>query len=346
MCAALRPMESRTRVVFLQHPREARMPVSTCRLAHLSLPNSEMHVGMRPEGSPHLEALASEPGTMLLFPGPGAVDVNDLPAPPRTLLVVDGTWINARKAVERSPLLSALPRVGFTPSKPGNYRIRKEPAEHCLSTIEAVAYVLEALEAAPGRFTPILGSFERMVDLQLEYIAERPKTRAERPPKPMTEHRATLERLRTRTERLLLVYAGGNTWSAASGPAELLRWVAVRPATGERFESVLRRPPLVEGEELGAALARWYQFVSPDDVVCTWGKFATDLLRAEGIGAGEHLDLKRLAAGLVNARLGGVEHLAARLGATLPEGDDRAGRMLVALDRVVEAMFGEGLRGV
>lgn len=171
VCTAIRTIPSRTRVVFLQHPREARVPISTCRMAHLSLPNSEMHVGLRPEGSARLEALVREPGTMVLFPGVGATDVTALGVPPKTLIVVDGTWINARKVVQRSPLLAALPRLGFTPAQPGNYRIRREPAAHCLSTIEAVAYVLEALEEAPGRFTPMLGCFDRMVEFQLAYRA-------------------------------------------------------------------------------------------------------------------------------------------------------------------------------
>lgn len=334
------------------------MPVSTCRLAHLSLPNSEMHVALRPEGSPHLEALAQDPGTMLLFPGPGSTDASELPRPPRTLIVVDGTWINARKVVERSPLLSALPRIGFTPSRPGNYRIRKEPAEHCLSTIEAVAYVLEVLEAAPGRFTPILGSFDRMVDLQLDYIAARPKTRPELAPKPMSEQRVALERLRKAGDRRVLVFADGKV--GGSGPAELLHLVALRPSTGERFESVLRprRPPTSyvamrlggalasphDGEELDEALARWHRFGSSADVLCTWGQFSTDLLRAEDIEAAEHLDMKRVATGVLNARLGGMELLAQRLGAVLPE--HRAARTLVALDAIVGGLLAHGLRGL
>lgn len=338
------------------------MPVSTCRLAHLSLPNSEMHIALRPEGIPHLEALAADPGTMLLFPGPGSVDVSELSEPPRTLIVVDGTWINARKVVERSPLLSALPRIGFTPSKPGNYRIRKEPAEHCLSTIEAVAYVLEALEDAPDRFTPILGSFDRMVDLQLEYIALRPQTRPALPPKPMAEQRVLLERLRGAGDRRVLVFADGRAGDEGSepGPAELLHWVALRPATGEVFESLLRprRPPTSyvavrmdgsvarpeDGESLEDALARWRRFGSPDDVLCTWGTFSTDLLRAEALDVAEHVDLKRMATGLANSRLGGLEHLAQRLGATLP--DARAARTLAALDTIIEGMLADRLRGL
>ena len=45
-CDALKPIDSRTRVVFIQHPRESRVPISTCRMAHRSLPNSELHIGL------------------------------------------------------------------------------------------------------------------------------------------------------------------------------------------------------------------------------------------------------------------------------------------------------------
>lgn len=367
VCAELRPTESRTHVVFVQHPREARMPVSTCRLAHRSLPNSEMHVALGPEGNPRLEALARAPGTMLLFPGPGSTDVTELSEAPRTLVVVDGTWINARKVVERSPLLSALPRIGFTPSRPGNYRIRKEPAEHCLSTIEAVAYVLEALEAAPGRYTPILGSFDRMVDLQLAYIGAAPLHANHAPRHAPPKDYAALASLRRAGDRRVLVFTDGNAWTDGSGPPappELLHWVAVRPATGERFASVLRpRLPvapyvprrlglrsaaLEDGESITGMMERWRRFGSADDVVCTWGPFSADLMRAAGVEAGvpqDPVDIKQIVARVLNARFGGVEALAERHGAVLPEGGGFAPRTLAALEVVVRALVAGELRG-
>lgn len=363
VCDALRPVDSRTRVVFLQHPREARVPVSTCRLAHLSLPNSEMHVALRPEGHPRLEALVRAPGTMVLFPGPGAIDVRDLPTPPRTLLVVDGTWINARKQVERSPLLAALPRVGFVRTEPSNYRIRREPAAHCLSTIEAVAHVLEELEDAPGRFTPMLGSFDRMVDLQLAYIAARAAAPAAPTPPRHAARPSVPEQLRALGDRLVLVFAEGNVWpdgSGPPGPTDVLHWVAIRPATGERFESLLRprrplapyvarylgvpEPVLDAGESLAAATERWRRFGRPTDVASTWGRFSLDLLRDEGIDLGAHVDLKRLVSNQLHAPLGGVEHLAEGLGTALPQGQGRAMRKLTALDAVVRALLAGALR--
>ena len=307
------------------------MPVSTCRLAHLSLPNSEMHVGLRAEGSARLEALVREPGTMVLFPGPAAIDVRALPAPPRTLIVVDGTWINARKAVERSPLLAALPRVGFTRAQPSNYRIRKEPAAHCLSTIEAVAHVLEELEDAPGRFTPMLGSFDHMVELQLAYIREAARGTVTRRYK-RTDRVPVPDRLRALGDRLVVVFAEGRA------PAQLHEWAAIRPGTGERFEARL------PGETLGDAGARWHQFARPGDVPSTWGRFSVDLLRGVGIQIGEHLDLKRLISNFLHARLGGVEHLARSLGPGLSHDEGRAERKVTALDTVLRALLDGTLR--
>lgn len=353
VCAAVRREDSRTRVVFLQHPREARMPVSTCRLAHLSLPNSEMHVAMRPEALPALAARLGAPGTMVLFPGLGAVDVRDLATPPRALVVVDGTWINARKLLERSPLLAALPRLGFTPPAPSNYRIRREPAPHCLSTIEAVAHVLEVLEDAPGRFVPMLGAFTRMVDLQLTHVDGRrggPLGGPLHAPVP-----TAVDRLRALDERLVLLFAEGG----GAGDDALLQWVAVRPASGERFESVLRPARslgvfaprdielpigVVATESLDAAVCRWDAFSRPDDVVATWGTHSLGVLGAQGVLVGQTLDLRRLVTNLLRVPLGGVEALAERAGGTLPSASGRPARRLAALHAVVGALLAGELR--
>lgn len=298
------------------------MPVSTCRLAHLSLPNSELHVALGPEGNRHLEAIATQPGTMLLFPGSEATDVHDLASPPRTLVVVDGTWNNARKLVARSPLIAALPRIGFTPVHPSNYRIRREPAPHCVSTIEAVAHVLDVVDGTPGRFTPILGVFDRMVELQLEFlhsgiIADPPRARH-------VTRGAPLDVLRAARGRLVLVSAAG--YRQQTG----IRWVARRFASGETLDS------REDGE--------WSRFVRADDVFGGWGEYAGDVLRAEGHGAGAWLDLKRYTTGILRRRVHGVEHLAESVGAGLPQ--ERPLRELVAAEAVVGALLTGVLRRV
>src|SRR6185503_3552992 len=165
-------LETRTRVLLLQHPRESFVPIGTARLAHLCLPGSELRVGVEFDGDPVVrEALGSGPA-YLLFPGPDAVDVGALrPERPVTLVVVDGTWWQASKLLKRNPALRALPQIRFTPPAPSRYRIRKEPADHCVATVEALAHVLGALEQAPERFAALLRPFEAMIDTQLHYAA-------------------------------------------------------------------------------------------------------------------------------------------------------------------------------
>ncbi|MDH4372177.1 MAG: DTW domain-containing protein, partial [Verrucomicrobiota bacterium] len=133
-CAELTPVETATRVVFLQHPRESRVAIGTARIAHLGLSRSELHEGIEFAGHPRIEELLARPGTALLFPGPGAVAPDALERPPETLIIIDGTWPQARKMVALNPALRALPRIGFMPRKPGNYRIRREPDLQCVAT--------------------------------------------------------------------------------------------------------------------------------------------------------------------------------------------------------------------
>jgi DTW domain-containing protein YfiP len=107
----------------------------------------------------------------LLFPGPDALPPAAFRAsPPSTLIVPDGTWTTARKLLELNPFLQALPRIGFEPSHPSRYhRVRREPAEHCVSTIEAVAQALGELEGDPERFARLLVPLGNLLSAQVRY---------------------------------------------------------------------------------------------------------------------------------------------------------------------------------
>jgi len=169
VCAGLGPIPSRTRVVLLQHPKEARLAICSARLTRVALENAELHGGVRFDANPRVRELAAAPGTALLFPGQGATPAEALAArPPRTLLVIDGTWLQAEKMLLGSPALAALPRITLAPGRESGYgELRREPAEGHLSTIEAVAHALGALEGDPALFAPMVSAFRRMVELQL-----------------------------------------------------------------------------------------------------------------------------------------------------------------------------------
>ena len=170
LCADLAPAPSRTRVVILQHPREARLAICSARLARLALENAELHRAVDLDAHPRVRELCSAPGAALLFPGPAAAPAAPRPGPPLAhLVVVDGTWHQAERMIERSRLLSALPRISVAPDGGEGYgELRREPEAHCLSTVEAIALALSALEGDPDRFAPMRRAFRRMVAQQLE----------------------------------------------------------------------------------------------------------------------------------------------------------------------------------
>src|SRR6185503_896729 len=168
LCEALGPtaIATQTRVVILQHPRESDVPINTARLVELQLESAERHVGIHLSEAPALRARLSDPAAppILLYPGEDARDLGrEPPTGPVTLVVLDGTWWQAKKLFQKNPELAALPRYSLSPSAPSRYRIRREPALHCISTIEAIADALSLLE--PGGFDRegFLGPFDAMV---------------------------------------------------------------------------------------------------------------------------------------------------------------------------------------
>src|SRR3954470_5668254 len=186
-CAALPRLETTTKIVILQHPRERDMPIGTARMASLCLPAAELHVGVRWSESPALARALGDPARppILLYPGPGARDILREPPPgPATLVVVDGTWSQAKTVVRDTPVLQALPRYAFATPEPSQYRIRREPRAEYVSTIEALMHVLGVLEGDPPRFRSLLDPLNAMVDSQLACQARSARRRVRHPRAP------------------------------------------------------------------------------------------------------------------------------------------------------------------
>jgi DTW domain-containing protein YfiP len=364
-CAAISTLPTATRIVILQHSRERDMPIGTARMATLCLPQSELHVGVRWAEHAALRAALADPDrpAILLYPGPGARDIlTDPPKGPVTLVVVDGTWAQAKSVVRDNPILQRLPRYAFATPEPSHYRIRKEPrAEYC-STIEALMHVLGVLEGKPDAFRALLAPFHAMVDAQLAAQAARPsrRVRVQRHRKPIALRLP--DALAHRFEDLVLVVGEANAWpydrdvngkAAPRDPQadELVHWVALRPSTGETFEqfaapcgalspSTAFHTRLAANRLVGERAAlfdAFAAFVRPTDVIGAWGHYSTNLFTGSGGTLGERVDLRSVAQRLTNKKLGGIEQFAAQLGEPrAPLGDGRAGSRLAALAHIVE----------
>ena len=167
LCALIPSLDSRTRVLLLQHPSEVNHALNTARLAALGLNNAQLVVG---EVFDDLPSFLNPPGyqARLLFP---ADDAQPLQAygpsdEPLLLVVPDGTWRKARKLLHFNPLLAALPRVTLAAGAVSRYRLRKAPGPGALSTVEAIVQALQVLEA-PTSFEPLLKPFDALIDGQI-----------------------------------------------------------------------------------------------------------------------------------------------------------------------------------
>eukprot|EP00434_Breviolum_minutum_P005169 symbB.v1.2.004557.t2/scaffold245.1/size253980/14 len=161
------PVQTRTRVVILVHPKELRRKLGTLPLLRLCLQDIVIKEGDRfpePEEDPELHQLITkEHQPMFLCPGPDAKEL---------------TTDEAKSMVSRSPwLLQHVPRAVIRPSAYSGYRFRKQPEQGCLSTLEAVAEALLALEGTKGPMLKemLLSPFERMVELQCAFIGDEDK---------------------------------------------------------------------------------------------------------------------------------------------------------------------------
>ncbi|MFD2643236.1 tRNA-uridine aminocarboxypropyltransferase [Pseudomonas japonica] len=167
LCPLIPSLDSRTRVVLLQHPDEVRHALNTARLAALGLNNAELRVG---EVFEDLAPLIATPGYRvgLLFPGEQATALQSYATDSRPwlLIVPDGTWRKARKLLYLNPLLETLPRVTLGTVQPSRYRLRKAPEAGALSTVEAVTQALNALEGE-GRFDALLRPFDALIEGQI-----------------------------------------------------------------------------------------------------------------------------------------------------------------------------------
>lgn len=189
-------MATRTRFVFLMHPKEYKQEkAGTGRLTQLCLSNSEICMGVEFDTHERVQQLIQDPANlpMLVYPGTealnlstGALRAEDMGNRRLTLFLIDGTWALARKMLRVSPSLQKLPRLMFTPSAPSRYRIKQQPQEGLLSTLECTHELLLALEKSAldsySQPTQLLDLFARMQDHQIRC--------AQDPNRPSYRHRA------------------------------------------------------------------------------------------------------------------------------------------------------------
>ncbi len=166
ICDRIAPVATKLRVVVLQHPQEDDEVLGTAKLIALTLPNCEIRVGLSWASLDHalgtknakkdrwaVLAAAKLPTELpddVAMQPVVLVDRNGRPQDLKRqldgVIVLDGTWSQAKTLWWRNAWLLGLPRIVLTPREPSMYgRLRKEPRRDYVSTLEAIADVLPAL---------------------------------------------------------------------------------------------------------------------------------------------------------------------------------------------------------
>jgi DTW domain-containing protein len=185
-CRQIRPLDVGIEFVILIHPLEARRRIATGRMAHLILKNSVLIEGEDYSNCSKLQKILDDPTRLclILYPGRDAYDL-DLPGVKAaildtvsinrkrlTVIVIDGTWATARKMMRLSGNLRNLGMVKFQPREESRFQVRKQPASHCLSTIEAIHTTIEILAPQEVRSAHdhLLEVFIGMVERQKKFV--------------------------------------------------------------------------------------------------------------------------------------------------------------------------------
>jgi DTW domain-containing protein YfiP len=160
--------------VIVRHVREHRKTTNTARLAQRALTRSRL-LTYGDRDYP-LEPAALPPQGYLLFPealdhsgnpDPTGPSVHDLssgppPLPVSTLIVLDGTWAQARRMSHRLQPVSNFPRLSFRQIPP-RARLRRPPTAATSATLEAIGHALWYLEGE-SIGAPLLQVFDDFVE--------------------------------------------------------------------------------------------------------------------------------------------------------------------------------------
>jgi DTW domain-containing protein YfiP len=180
------PVDNRVAVLILQHPQEQDAALGTAGLAAKSFKRATLKIGLSwPSLSKVLGRSVDPKRWAVLYLGSAkagdfaagreivAVDrkgaaLGDQAAALAAIegvIVLDGSWNQAKALWWRNPWMLKCRRVVLGPRRPSRYgKLRREPRADALSTIEAAALLVSRLERRPEIEATLGASFDRLLE--------------------------------------------------------------------------------------------------------------------------------------------------------------------------------------
>jgi DTW domain-containing protein len=186
VCADVKPIDNRITLLILQHPQEQDRELGTARLTLLHLRHAAMKIGLSwpslakalgrevdPKRWAVLYLGAASAATLprdrelTLLDGKGAplTDQERAIKGIEGIIVLDGSWSQAKTLWWRNPWVLKCRRLALNPKQPSRYgKLRREPRREGFSTLEAAALALARLGDQPEIETTLGAGFARLLD--------------------------------------------------------------------------------------------------------------------------------------------------------------------------------------
>ena len=178
---------SKTKVIIIQHPNETKRAIRTAKMLEHGLANEDCLIFVRRKvmtleikdsltsEEKSLRNYLSHPGAHLLFPRKNAITPDQLGSNLEQLILVvlDGTWDEARKMYAWSPALQALPKLTLDLSNKtqSQFVIKTQPNDKCLSTVECVAHTIAKVEGNSNIVDELTKPLLAMCSIQISHGA-------------------------------------------------------------------------------------------------------------------------------------------------------------------------------
>ena len=185
VCSVVVPVETKTKVLILQHPQEPDKQLGTAPILKQALPNSVLKVGLSWRNLPHALGVEADPKDWLVLylgsskavspaglplvvvdkNGNAIEDVEESMKRIKGIVVLDGTWSQAKTLWWRNAWLLKLRRAIVVPERPSLYgKLRREPRRESVSTLESVGVALGVLEKNAEIFPKLLSPFRELLN--------------------------------------------------------------------------------------------------------------------------------------------------------------------------------------
>lgn len=193
MCEYVNSIKTKTKFIILMHPKEfKKVKNGTGHLTHLSLTNSKLFIGVDFTNHKEINEIISTCKSYILYPSKDAINISKQNIDSSlhvkkevAIFIIDSTWSCSLKILRDSKNLQTLKHISFDSTRFSEFKIKEQPADYCLSTIESTLTILELLNKWDVEnldkkdLDKFLNPFYKMIEYQIKCI-ENPLSNAVR----------------------------------------------------------------------------------------------------------------------------------------------------------------------